>query len=100
MKKVVWTNQALQRLNEIEDYISQDSVERAIKFVDKLVTRSEQLGKHPELGRVVPEFGDLRIREILEGNYRIVYRVLNRVEILTVFEGHMLFPKKDIIKKK
>ncbi len=94
--KVVWTDQALQKLYEIEDYIAQDSVDRAIKFIDKLVSRSEELENHPEMGRVVPELGDQRIREILEGNYRIVYRVLKKIEILTVFEGHLLFPAKDV----
>ena len=33
------------------------------------------------------------IRELIEGNYRIVYQVFeDRLVILTVFEGHALFP--------
>lgn len=33
-------------------------------------------------GRVVPEFGNTNIREFIQGNYRIVYRI--RDEIKTV----------------
>jgi len=42
----------------------------------------------------VPEFLRNDIREMIEGNYRIVYQVLeDRLVILTVFEGHQLFPE-------
>jgi len=45
---------------------------------------------------MVPEFSREDIRELLEGNYRIVYQVAkDRLVVLTVFEGHRLFPVKD-----
>jgi plasmid stabilization system protein ParE len=44
-------------------------------------------------GRRVPELGRDDVREVFKRTYRIVYRVTEtRVEILTVFEGHQLFP--------
>lgn len=48
----------------------------------------------PLAGRVVPEYADRQeIRELLRRAYRIVYRVgENAIEILTIFEGHRLFP--------
>jgi hypothetical protein len=37
------------------------------------------------------------IRELIEGNYRIVYQVFaDRLVILTVFEGHQLFPEEKL----
>jgi plasmid stabilization system protein ParE len=43
--------------------------------------------------RVVPELGRDDIREVLKRTYRIVYRVRgDRVEVLTISEGHRLFP--------
>jgi len=40
----------------------------------------------------VPELGDESIREVIHGNYRIVYRLrLDLVEIATVFHGARLF---------
>jgi len=40
----------------------------------------------PEIGRIVPELENSEIQELIEGNYRIVYRIKTRdyIEILTV----------------
>lgn len=95
--RVVWTEQALERLQEIDDFISQDSPARAARFVAKLLERGDSLTPFPSVGRQVPELGSKAIREVLDGNYRIVYRVtLERIEILTVFEGHRQLPAEDI----
>jgi plasmid stabilization system protein ParE len=43
----------------------------------------------PRSGRIVPEIGRDSVREILEGNYRIVCLVgPSSIEILAVREGH------------
>jgi len=43
-------------------------------------------------GRVVPEVGDDTVREVIHGNYRMVYRVRSDlVEIVTVFHGARFF---------
>lgn len=95
--RVVWTEQALERLQEIDDFISQDSPARAARFIAKLLARDDRLTPFPSAGRQVPELGSNAIREVLEGNYRIVYRLTSeRIEILTVFEGHRLLPADDI----
>ena len=99
--KVIWTNESLNRLTEIESFISKDSPQRAISFVDKLIHRGESLAEQPYKGRIVPEISITEIREVLEKNYRIVYRVAkDRIEILTVFEGHRLIRPKEIFKTK
>ena len=47
----------------------------------------------PYSGRVVPEFKMEALREVLVRTYRIVYRIQrNEVQVITVFEGHRLFP--------
>ena len=49
------------------------------------------------MGRIVPEINSPNIREIIEGNYRIIYRVAQeKIEVLTVFEGRKLLKKKEI----
>ena len=91
MKKIIWTKEALERLIEIEDYISKDSPERAARFVDKIVDHAELLSNNPQLGRMVPETANPIIRELIFRKYRTVYRLNeDSIEILTVFEGHML----------
>lgn len=99
--KVIWTNESLNRLIEIEDYISKDNPNRALKFTDRIINRGESLAQFPNKGRIVPEFSIPEIREILEQNYRIVYRITKtRIEILTIFEGHRLIRTKEIFKNK
>ncbi|NTW53806.1 MAG: type II toxin-antitoxin system RelE/ParE family toxin [Chlorobaculum sp.] len=87
--KVVWSSEALGKLDEIERFIAQDHPERAFAFIELLLDKGDSIASFPEMGRVVPEFSRFDIREILVGNYRIVYRVNpTQVVILTVFEGH------------
>ena len=87
--KIKWTHEALVRLIEIEDFISQDSPERAEKFVNQIIEQAESLSDKPLRGRTVPEISNPDIRELIYRKYRIVYRINgNNLDILTVFEGH------------
>lgn len=89
--KLVWTHEALERLTGIENYISNDSPERAARFVDQLIAHAESLEDTPRAGRIVPEIAHPDIRELIFRKYRIVYRIKeDSIEVLTVFEGHML----------
>ncbi len=97
---LVWTNEALNRLSEIDEYISQDSVTRARKFINNLIKSTSTIPQYPQRGRIVPEFGVSDIRELIHNNYRIVYRVKkDQVQILTVFEAHRLIRTHEIIQK-
>jgi len=49
----------------------------------------------PYSGRQVPELNRDDLREVFLGNYRIVYRIFpDSIEVLTIFEGHRLFPEE------
>ncbi len=52
--RINWTNEVLMRLFEMEDFISQDSPERAGKFVDQIIKHAETLSDKPLIGRTVP----------------------------------------------
>ncbi|MBI4634044.1 MAG: type II toxin-antitoxin system RelE/ParE family toxin [Deltaproteobacteria bacterium] len=89
--KIQWTHEALERLFEIEDFISQDSPEQAEKFVDQIIEHAESLSDKPLRGRAVPEISNPNIRELIFRKYRIVYKINgNNIDVLTVFEGHRL----------
>jgi len=97
--KLNWTKEALLRLQAIEDYIARDNTKAAVEFVDKLIYLAETLVNNPQKGRVVPELSIENIRELLHKNYRIVYLVKkSSIEILTVFEGHQLLKKEEVLK--
>ena len=95
--KVVWTRQAFLRLAEIEDFIALDHPSAAAAHTAKLIARTEALASLSEMGRHLPELPGSDLRELIEGSYRIVYRVrARRVEVLTVFEGHHLLPGEEL----
>lgn len=63
----------------------------------RLIDRAEGLADQPSLGRAAPELPRSGLRELVEGNYRIVYRVrIDTAEILSVFEGHRRLPLGDL----
>ena len=90
--KITWSREASENLIEIEEFISRDSLERAVQFVDALIEHAKAiLTDNPKSGRVVPEIRNPDIQELIYRGYRIVYRLQgNYLEILTVFEGHRL----------
>jgi len=99
--KVVWSKEALQRLIEIEAFIAEDNMAKAVEFTDYLVDQSLMIEDNPKIGRVVPEFMDNNIRELLIKGYRIVYGLHEgRINILTVFEGHRQIRKTEIYQNK
>jgi plasmid stabilization system protein ParE len=95
--KVIWAGQALMRLVEIQDFVARANPTAAKRLTHRIVERGDRLSKFPEMGRTVPELPGTGIREIIEGRYRIVYRIQAKVvQVLTVFEGHRQFPTEDV----
>jgi toxin ParE1/3/4 len=86
--EVRWTPQAADDLEAITEFIALDSAAYAAKFASDILETAAHLEEFPESGRVVPEIGQIQIRELLMGNYRIIYRVPSAlVEILTIHHG-------------
>lgn len=91
MAEINWTPQALDDVEAIANFIAHDSPHYAQLFATKVFDAVERLNLFPESGRVVPEIDQMNIREIILGNYRIIYRIkLQKVEILTVYHSARL----------
>ena len=75
MGKVIWTTKAVTHLRSIYNYIANDSEMYASRFIKVLIKQTIILETFPNFGRIVPEFSDLLIREIIYNNYRLVYRI-------------------------
>lgn len=71
------TRSAVEDLKSISDYISRDSLRYAKIQVLRLKSRTTALRANPNLGRVVPELANEIYRELIEGNYRIIYKIVN-----------------------
>jgi len=86
--KVHWTDTAEGHLNAIYTYISKDSTDYALRMVDRLTRRSQQISDFPLSGRKVPEYEMEQIREVIEGSYRIIYHIkTDQIDVLAVLHG-------------
>ena len=90
---VVWTERALLRLQHIQNYIAEDQPANALAWVNRVLERGDTLSDQPHRGRPVPEYPTAEVREVREGDYRIIYQVrAGCAEILTVRHSSQLLP--------
>ncbi len=95
--KLIWSPLAIERISEIANYIAQDNPAAAEKWVDKIFEQVERLHEFPESGRIVPEIKNKMFREIISGNYRVIYKYEDlQVLILTVRHGKQILPVEEI----
>jgi addiction module RelE/StbE family toxin len=95
--RIVWSPLAIDRASEIANYIAQDKPSAAEKWINTVFSKVEQLKSSPEIGRIVPEISDSQFRELIYGNYRIIYRIENKqVSILTIRHGKQILPINEI----
>jgi addiction module RelE/StbE family toxin len=95
MAAVRWTVGAREDLREIVEHIAADSPTYARAMAMRILGSVKRLRAHPALGRVVPEYEDESIRELIVGNYRVVYRVEGRrVGVLAVVHGARDLPRQ------
>lgn len=95
--RVVWSPLALDRASEIAVYIAHDNAAAAEKWINTIFAKTERLKTFPESGRIVPEINNNSFRELIYGNYRIIYRIeRNQVSILTIRHCKQILPADDI----
>ncbi|MFY9152994.1 MAG: type II toxin-antitoxin system RelE/ParE family toxin [Prolixibacteraceae bacterium] len=98
MVKIVWTELSIQDLKEIFEYIAENSDRFASITVNKIYRKVQLIVNNPSLGKIVVEFNDKSIRELTEGNYRIIYRIKNKiqVDILRIYHSARLMKQNNI----
>ena len=92
MVQIIWSSLADDDMKMIYNYISLDSSFYAEKVLAKIFERTSILESQMHIGRIVPEFENPSIRELIEENYRIIYEIFegSSVAILRVFHRPML----------
>jgi len=89
-----WTQRAARDLLDIARFIARDDPRAARRQVKRLRIRARRALRFPRAGRIVPEVGSDSLREFVEGNYRIVYRITSgTITVIAVFEAHRSFPE-------
>ncbi len=95
--RIIWSPLSVDRASEIADYIAQDKPSAAKKWIDTVFSKVEKLKSSPEIDRIVPEINDSQFRELIYGNYRIIYRIeTKQISILTIRHGRQILPIKEI----
>jgi|SRR5271157_5344468 len=90
MATLIWTDLAVADLEEIGQFISKDNPPAAEKVGSRIIREAENVAAFPRLGRIVREFSNLQIREIISQSYRIIYKFDeggDLVAILRIWRG-------------
>ena len=87
MKSVIvkFEHKANEDLNSIYNYIARDSIYYANKTVNEIINKTEYLLMFPYMGRKIPEYNNINLREIIYKSYRILYKVNSNIDILNIF---------------
>lgn len=95
--KIIWSPLAIDRASEIAEYISLDNPAAAKHWIGTIFEKVDLLKTSPGLGRIVHEVDRKEIREIIFGNYRIIYRIEKmNISILTIRHGKQILPVDEI----
>ena len=99
MVTIKWTDQSLEDIKSIAEFIARDSRKYAKIQVKRIVDRVSILKNQPLLGRIVPELKNENIRELILGNYRIVYVTVSKsqIDILTVHHSSRLISNNPFL---
>ena len=82
-RQVIWSDQARVALDEAVAYVWQDSQSAAIELLEAALDAGASLADLSERGRIVPEIGSPKIRELFVLKYRLMYEVTeHQVQIL------------------
>lgn len=73
--KIIWSNESLEDIESIGEFIARDSLFYAECTVQKIFEVPESLIRHPKLGRIASEIGNESIRELFIFQYRLIYEI-------------------------
>ncbi len=92
MANIIWTEPALQTLDNIAEYIALDNPKAARDLVQRVFEKVTRLEDFPRSGRIPPELPKSIYCEILVKPCRIIYRI----EDETVFMLHVVRDERDL----
>lgn len=98
--KIFVSNSAYGDLESIKEYYGEEGVPHIGKqFISAIIEHVQTLVDNPDIGRVVPEFGEERIRELIHSPFRVVYlREQNSIHVIRVWRSERLLklPENEI----
>lgn len=100
MAWVRWTPQSVNDIEQIAEYIAKESQLYASIQTERFFEAVKILEEQIHAGRIVPEIDDYTVREIINGYYRIIYKVVNdnQVDVLTIHHSRRDTEKNKVLK--
>lgn len=97
MVRINWTKLAVSDLKNIYEFITKDSKRYAIMQIVRIKSSTRILAQFPHAGKIITEIKQGDFREIIEGNYRIIYKIISpkRIDIITIHHS-----ARDLTKRK
>jgi plasmid stabilization system protein ParE len=99
MTRVIWSPRALLDLDAIESHIAKDHPSAASRLIAKIIKRAKRIELFPLSGGYVEEDDHQRYRQVLQGNYRVIYRYetsINTAYIMTVIHAARLLDPEQL----
>ena len=97
MARLIWSADSRDNLRSIHHRISKDSERAADTLIDQITSSAGRLSEFPLSGRIVPEFDQEDIRELIVRNYRVVYQLIgDTVGVVRVHHGARLLRKSQL----
>jgi toxin ParE1/3/4 len=89
---VSFAESAVRDLEELQSwYVEQSAPEAGQRLVAEIFYRIEGLPDNPDMGRIVPEFKQRFLRELMHPPFRIVYRrEAQRIRIVRLWRSERL----------
>ena len=90
--KIFISNSAFSDLESIKEYYTEENIPHiGEKFVVSIIEHIQTLNENSDIGRVVPEFDEKKIRELIHPPFRIVYlREENAIHVIRVWRSERL----------
>jgi len=95
--KITWSPLAVEQVRDIASYIALDKPTVAIQWAEKIFDSVEILLDFPKSGRIVSEINRKEIRELIQGSYRIIYKIKPKeILVLVVQSGRQKLKENEI----
>jgi addiction module RelE/StbE family toxin len=93
--RIIWSDRALERVEEIAAYIEQDNPYAAAHWVEELFAEVDRLGDFSEMGKPGRGVATPGIRELVVGDFRVFYEVGVDIDIHSVRRASQLIDEDE-----
>ncbi|WP_250654857.1 type II toxin-antitoxin system RelE/ParE family toxin [Alkalimarinus coralli] len=94
MAQIIWTEPALNDLNDIAEYIAVSNPYAAKQLVENVFSNVQRLEQFPDSGRVPDEISNLNYREVVVNPCRVFYKI----DMDSVYILHVMRQERDLRK--